>query len=64
MAIDVSRNAVGGVSDSLEKSVMKVYYLTLLSLQAGRWVSNFQGKKRYVTLEWPFQRYYCRISCR
>ena len=46
MAIDVSRNAVGGVSDFLEKSFMKVYYLTLLSLQGGRTVGvKFPGKK-------------------
>ena len=49
------RNTVGDkrVSDFPEKSVTKMYGSTLLALQGGGWVSNFWGKKRYVTLEWP-----------
>ena len=43
---------VGGVSFP-GKSVIKVYGSTLLALRGGGWGSNFQEKKRYVTLEWP-----------
>ena len=43
-AIEVLRNAMGGVSAFPEKSVTKVYGLTLLVLRGGGWGSNFQEK--------------------
>ena len=45
----------GGVSDFPEKSVTKVQGSMLFALQGGGWGSNFQKKKRYVTLEWPLR---------
>ena len=56
------RNAVGGgrVSDFPEKSNTKMYGSTLLVLRGerGGWVSNFQKKRDYVTLEWPLTNHY------
>ena len=45
-AIQLLRNAVEGgrVSDFPEKSVTNMYGSTLLALQGGVWVSNFQKK--------------------
>ena len=53
--IQVLRNPVGGgsMSDFPKKSVTKMHGSTLLTLRGGGWVSNFQKKKHYVTLEWP-----------
>ena len=43
--MQVLRNAGGGgVSDFLEKSIMKVYGSMLLALRGGGWGSNFQKK--------------------
>ena len=44
------RKALGGGRGShfLEKIVTKMYGSTLLALREGWWVSNFQGKNRYL----------------
>ena len=55
---------VGGCQISLKKSVTKMYGSTLLALRGSGWVSNFQKKKRYVTLEWHLniRNYYLKKS--
>ena len=54
-AVGVGGGGGEGVSDFLEKLVMKMYGWTLLALGVGGWVSNFQEKSItfYVTLVWP-----------
>ena len=43
------------MSNFPEKSVTKVQGSMLLALRGGGLGSNFQKKKRYVTLEWPLK---------
>ena len=56
VAIKVLHNAVVGVSDFTEKKCYQGVWFNIISVTrgwVGGWVSNIQGKKRYVILECP-----------